>query len=205
MRQDVIFVLKKMALFVGYALVVSALTGLLFIDIHMFGDKVQEGSLTEIAQELMLLVMVMLHLWLGMKQPALRYSSVLIAGFFACALVRELDFAFDQLRHGSWVYAALTITALCLVVAASKPGNTLKGLVVFVKHPSYGILCAGLLNILVFSRLLGMGTLWHALLQEHHLRLVKNVVEEGSELFGYGLCLLASVHYFFDNRRLSGA
>ena len=58
------------------------------------------------------------------------------------------------------------------------------------------LLISGLLAILVFSRLFGMQALWLAILDDGYVRVVKNVVEEGSESFGYMLCLTASIGYF---------
>lgn len=72
------------------------------------------------------------------------------------------------------------------------------------KHPSDGMLSAGLLTVLLFARLMGMGTLWHTLLADEFIRTVKNAVEEGTELFGYTLCLLATLSYF-HTQRASGA
>ncbi|EOW9564629.1 transporter, partial [Enterobacter hormaechei] len=55
---------------------------------------------------------------------------------------------------------------------------------------------SGLLAVLVFSRLFGMQVLWHDILEHGYMRVVKNVVEEGSESFGYMLCLAASLGYY---------
>ncbi len=66
--------------------------------------------------------------------------------------------------------------------------------------PWYGILLSGLLAVLVFSRLFGMQVLWHAILEHGYMRVVKNAVEEGSESFGYMLCLAASLGYYITFR-----
>ncbi|QLO78096.1 hypothetical protein HV306_13805 [Klebsiella grimontii] len=66
----------------------------------------------------------------------------------------------------------------------------------YTRTPWYGLLISGLLAILVFSRLFGMQALWLAILDGGYVRVVKNVVEEGSESFGYMLCLTASIGYF---------
>ncbi|CDL60957.1 FIG00731417: hypothetical protein [Klebsiella pneumoniae IS39] len=55
------------------------------------------------------------------------------------------------------------------------------------------MMISGLLAILVFSRLFGMHGLWYAVLEENYARVVKNTVEEGSESFGYMLCLTATL------------
>ncbi|WP_410015771.1 hypothetical protein ACL2XG_07890 [Sodalis sp. RH24] len=200
MQYDMLFILKKMGSFVLYAAVVAAFTSFLFIDLHFLHDIVKESSLTEVAQELVLAAIVALHLWL-MRNPALRASSLLVAGFFACMLVREMDFAFDAIRHGSWFWVATAIALVCLAFAAADAKRALRGLAGYFGHPSYGLVCAGLLNVLVFSRLMGIGELWRSLLDENYLRAIKNAVEEGSELFGYCLCLLATLSYTVDKQR----
>jgi hypothetical protein len=57
--------------------------------------------------------------------------------------------------------------------------------------------------VLVFSRLFGMQAMWHAILADGYVRIVKNAVEEGSESFGYMLCLTASIGYYCNFRRMA--
>ncbi|MDX7018301.1 transporter, partial [Klebsiella aerogenes] len=73
---------------------------------------------------------------------------------------------------------------------------TLEQLAKYTQSPWYGILLSGLLAVLVFSRLFGMQVLWHDILEHGYMRVVKNAVEEGSESFGYMLCLAASLGYY---------
>ena len=205
MQDDLLFVLKKLGAFLIFGAIVAAFQSLLFIDINFLHDFVKETSLTEIMQEIILLVIVILYASL-IRIPELRNSSVLLAGFFACMLVRELDFAFDLIRQGFWIWIALVVAIVSVAVAATNIRGALAGLKGFFTHPSYGLVCAGLLNVLVFSRLMGMGALWHTLLQDDFVRTVKNAVEEGSELFGYALCLLGAAIYVYDKlKRRRGA
>lgn len=51
--------------------------------------------------------------------------------------------------------------------------KTLYGLTHFITHSSQGMLMAGLLSVLLFSRLFGMGILWEKLLGEDYNRTVK--------------------------------
>lgn len=43
---------------------------------------------------------------------------MLVGGFFLCMLIREMDFAFDALWHGAWVWFALAVALVCLWYAA---------------------------------------------------------------------------------------
>lgn len=45
-----------------------------------------------------------------------------------------------------------------------------------------------------------MQGLWHAILNDGYVRVVKNVVEEGCESFGYMLCLTASFGHYRNFR-----
>ncbi|QWA12814.1 hypothetical protein GTU79_09120 [Sodalis ligni] len=202
MQDDLLFVLKKVGSFLIFAAIVSAFQLLLFIDVRFLHDSVNEISLTEISQEIILFAIVVLHLWL-IRVPAHRAVNVLVGGFFTCLLVREMDFAFDVIQYGSWFWVAMAVCVLCVAVAALDYRRTLAGLADYFRHPGYGLVCAGLLTVLVFSRLMGMGGLWQALLQDAYVRTVKNAVEEGGELFGYVLCLLGTLLYMLDKRNMS--
>lgn len=178
------------------AAVAAALAVLcLWVDIRVFGNDIPEVSLTEVVQESVLAVIVLVHLLLARKYAHLRYSNILIGGFFLAMLIRELDGLFDLLSHGSWVWFALLATAGSLLLPLRHLRQTLSQLAEYTRTPYYGMMISGLLAILVFSRLFGMHGLWYAVLDENFARVVKNTVEEGSESFGYMLCLTATLGY----------
>lgn len=174
--------LRSLLFFFGAAVAAALAVLCLWVDIRVFGNDIPEVSLTEVVQESVLAVIVLVHLLLARKYAHLRYSNILIGGFFLAMLIRELDGLFDLLSHGSWVWFALLATA----------GSQLAA---YTRTPYYGMMISGLLAILVFSRLFGMHGLWYAVLDENFARVVKNTVEEGSESFGYMLCLTATLGY----------
>ena len=55
----------------------------------------------------------------------------------------------------------------------------------------------GLLIIIVFSRAFGTGSLWHDIMGDDYDTLYKNIIQEGLELFGYGLVLYGSMLFYF--------
>lgn len=195
MKQDLPVLLGKAVAFLFYSAFLAALVGLVFIDVHWLHNFVHETSLTEVAQELMLAVISGCFFIAARRQAERRSAWMLIGGFFLCMLIREMDFAFDALWHGAWAWFALAVALLCLWHAARHLDAAVRGLTHVVTHPGYGMMCAGLLCILVFSRLFGMGSLWQTLMLDGYNRAVKNMVEEGCELLGYGLCLLATLNY----------
>lgn len=189
------FLLKRFALFLCAAILVLLSTGLIFLDILVLENGISETSATELGQEVIVGIISLFFFTQAYKKSQLRGGYTLIMGFFLCILIRELDGVFDQIAHGSWVWFALITTFICLAIAIREGKNTFSGLLHFISHPSHGLLLAGLLSILLFSRLFGMGILWQKILGEDYNRAVKNLIEEGSELFGYTLCLISVIWY----------
>lgn len=177
----------------------------LWIDLNFFRDSVTEVSVTEIVQELILAAVVVIHFLLAKKYTLFRFCNILIGGLFLAMLIRELDAIFDMLSHGSWVWFALATSALSLAYPLLNWKKTLEQLQQYTQTPGYGMMLAGLMTILVFSRLIGMGDLWGFILQDGYVRAAKNAVEEGCEMYGYTLCLIAATGFSFQVRRLSAA
>jgi hypothetical protein len=63
----------------------------------------------------------------------LRYSNILIGGFFLAMLIRELDGLFDLLSHGSWVWFALLATAGSLLAPLRHLRQTLSQLAEYTR------------------------------------------------------------------------
>lgn len=200
MQSDLLFIRRKALAFIGCALFLAAMMGMVFIDVRWMNNGVHETSFTEVAQELMLLAVALLFFHAAWRRPDIGPSLVLVGGFFTCMLIRELDFLFDEVSHGCWVWFALAAAALCVTVAMLQPKRAVAGLAELLRHPSWGMMCAGLLTILVFARLFGMRALWQRLMLDGYNHTVKNMAEEGCELLGYSLCLLASLGYLYGGR-----
>lgn len=202
MSDNIKIIVLKFAGFFGCAIFLALMMGLVFIDVNWMNDALHETSFTEIFQEVLLAVIALMFFAQAARQESLRYSLLLMGGFFTCMLIREMDFLFDEIHHGAWVWFALAVALICLWQAALHLSATLAGLVNFLRHPSWNMMAAGLLTILIFSRLFGMHELWERLMLDGYNRTVKNMAEEGTELLGYSFCLLASLRYLWDVRRL---
>lgn len=174
--------------------------GMLWLDIAVFDTQLLEISFTEITQELMLFACALLF-WLSPANDGQRGLNVLAGGFFACLLMRELDGLFDPISHSAWCWPFLLIAVTSLKVAFNRANreHTLRGLAAFVKTPAFGTLSTGLC-VLVFSRVFGMGSFWHLILNEGYARLAKTTVEEGVELMTYAMWLMGSVDYYVQGR-----
>ncbi|ROR08866.1 hypothetical protein EC836_105296 [Erwinia sp. JUb26] len=175
--------------------------GLVFVDVVWMSDELHEASFTEITQELLLAVIAALFIYHARKSPEQRPIRILVAGFFCCMLIRELDFLFDKISHGSWFWFALAVAGVSMIAALRHPRFLVSGLADFMRHPAWGMMTAGMLTILVFSRLFGMNELWQHLMPGDYHRTVKNMAEEGSELLGYTLCLFATLGYLMPSKK----
>lgn len=187
--------------FLIYASVMTLTFLLLYLDVVWLKNYVEEISLTEISQEIMLVCIIYNLLVCAYKYAATRYSSVLLAGLFACMLIRELDSFLDNVFHGFWIYPALLIALSAIIYAFRYPTDTVNQLINYSRNSTYGYMIVGLLVILIYSRLFGMKIIWQTLLDGGYNRIVKNVVEEGTELFGYSICLVSTLMYRVKLRR----
>jgi hypothetical protein len=120
--------LRSLLFFFGAAVAAALAVLCLWVDIRVFGNDIPEVSLTEVVQESVLAVIVLVHLLLARKYAHLRYSNILIGGFFLAMLIRELDGLFDLLSHGSWVWFALLATAGSLLLPLRHLHQTLSQL-----------------------------------------------------------------------------
>ena len=181
------------------AIIAASVVGCLYLDVTIHRD-LSEGSFVEFGQEVLLLITTVLFGTLAIKT---RQGGLwLVAGFFGCLFIRELDAYFDEIVHGAWKYFALGVMFFSLFKAwRLGVENTFGTLAAFMKSRSFIFIFIGLLVVLVFSRLFGMGELWHAIMGDNFIRLVKNVVEEGCELWGYALITWGAINYVLTFKR----
>ena len=193
---DVRIIINSMIAFILYSLGVALAISTLLLDIIWLKHGVYEYSITEISQELALLLITIIFVRLAFKYEVQRNAHILIAGFFFCLLIRELDSFFDLITHGFWLYPALFVSIIALAMTFLRnPKLTIHQLAKYTQQPHYIYMMAGLICILVFSRLFGMGILWKALLNENYSRDIKNIAEEGPELLGYVFCTISTLFY----------
>lgn len=177
-----------------------ALTGIalsmIWLDITVFKTNILEISFVEISQETMLFLCASLFL-AGTSTPEKKGISILVGGFFACLLMRELDGLLDSISHSAWCWPFTAIATVSVALAFNKKNRqeTLTALASFARTRVFGTMTTGL-SILVFSRVFGMGDFWHLVLSQGYIRLAKTTVEEGIELLTYSMWLAASIEHF---------
>ena len=194
MTENMKTILAGFTEFILAALIAACVVGCIYFDVTI-NQNILEDSFVEFAQEWLLLGTTALF---AMQAAAKRQGGLwLVSGFFGCMFIRELDAYFDMIVHGAWKYFALMVVAFVFFKAwRMGKENTIASLAAFMKTRSFVFIFIGLLIVLVYSRLFGMGELWHSIMTDNFNRTVKNVVEEGSELWGYALVFWGAVKYW---------
>ncbi|NLY03385.1 MAG: hypothetical protein GXZ15_00850 [Campylobacter sp.] len=198
-------IFKSFLFFILVAFFAAITVGILYIDLQFDTVGLKEDSLTEYSQAIYLFMTAAIFFYISKKKANLKQACVLISAFFIVMLIRESDAYFDKISHGSWVYFALFVTFIAIFYSlkTAKFNGLSNQLYCYTQSPSYGLMLAGLITILVFSRLFGTGEIWHIVLKDHYLRIVKDIIQESLESFGYTLCFLSSLWFAKDKRNLN--
>lgn len=166
------------------------------VDVMYYGTTLGESSLTESLQVAILLVVSAMFFKLSQAKEDVRHAALLICGFFLVLAIRELDHWLDMIIHGFWFYPALLVTVFALSQAYKGGISTLEEMALVLKS-SYGkLMIVGVVLLVVFSRLYGMGSFWREAMGDNYIRSVKNISEEGIELLCYTLIFWASIQIY---------
>ncbi len=188
-------VLKAIARTTLLACLISLPVVALWLDVQWMGNMVGEYSATEFGQLALLVGCVLVWLRLAKGSNEDRRFATLAAGFFACMLIRESDATLDLLFDGLWQTLVILVSGICVAYSVNDWRSTLRGMARLLMSRAGVMLMVGLVLLLVYSRLLGMSALWQGLLGDGYLRVLKNAIEESTELLGYVLILIASLNY----------
>lgn len=172
-----------------------------YSDLIILGNDLGEISITEITQEALLLASAFIFWHGAWKKPEIRGLLVLIAGFFSCLFIREMDSFLDEIRHGFWFWPALVMALSAIVYARFLAGNTtLKPLTDFINTKPYFLMVIGMIILIILSRTFGSGNLfWNHLLPDGDAFLAKTIVQEGLELLGYGFIFYGALVFNYRN------
>lgn len=201
MKQDLGVIGALLGRWAGIALL-TALPVLLFhLDTLWLGNNVGEWSLVEVVAELFLASAILGFIRLARLSPDDRGFAVLAAAFLGCMLVRELDALLDLVFDGLWQVLVTGIAVSTLAWAWRNRVAVAAATRRFVLTRQAATLAVGMAVVLVFSRLFGMGDIWGQFVDLESARVVKNAIEECTELLGYSLVLVGSAGYVQRRRR----
>lgn len=163
------------------------------IDIQALGH-IPESSWTERTQEALLGISILLFLYRIKQEKA--SGLYLVVGLLACMLIREWDVVFDNIFHGAWKLIAIPSAILFIHLALKDGVNAAcQHLRSFFNTPAYHLLFAGLIIVLVVSRIIGMRFMVQIISGPHFHQSVKSFLEEGTELLGYIIIFTSSLSY----------
>jgi hypothetical protein len=129
--------------------------------------------------------------------------------------IRECDNANDRaFFHGAWVPFALAAAATSIFFAAKDGKSIVPGLAAIATGRRFGILAISLAIVFFYARIFGMKQIWlhtyESIIGSENssmlVRPVKNIAEEGLELFAYALITLwSAASAFFPEKGHGGA
>ena len=150
--------------------------------------KFGEVSATEIAQEVILFLLGLVFLAAGRFNKNIGPISKLISVFFFMAFIREFNNQIDF-----WFYLVLPLIFLFAWLIWQYRNRLVSSITELLRIPETAYLVTGFLVTFVFSRFFGRTKLWEAILEADYNRWGKNAAEEGIELLGYALFLIAGI------------
>ena len=136
--------------------------------------------------------------------PGFRPLLVVLSILAACGLVRELDFYLDGLvADGAWQILVGLLLATAIAIYGIYRDSMRSVVREVLETSAFGLMLAGALTTVVFSRMFGRQDVWNTVMQEHYHRTAKNLAEENLELFGVGLILMGMIELLLYIRRRS--
>ncbi len=164
--------------------------------------KFSENTFTEWAQQAILFIMAILFGVVAWRQVSMRALSISLMGISLIGLVREYNNFFNnQVFDGAWQVTALIVLIITFILFFPYRQQLVANLKSYQGTLSQGFLLAGFLATFIYSRLFGRTVFWQTLMEQDYLQNAKNAAEEGTELLGYGLLLIASIEYFIRYRK----
>ena len=184
--------------FILISLLSAGVVTIIKIDFFLLENSLIELSLTELFQQLLLLASASIFIWSANKVEESQTLFILISGFFGCMLLRELDFYFDMIAHGFWFYPTILLASSVIIYSIKNSSFFISSIRSFSETNTYCYILVGLVIVLVFSRLLGSGTLWEEVMNDDYQYVYKTIIQEGLELFGYVFLFVGSLHQLKD-------
>jgi hypothetical protein len=187
--------------FIIISLLSAGIVTTINIDYFLLKNQLSERSLTELFQQALLLASVVIFIWSASKVEESKTLFILIAGFFGCMFLRELDYYFDMIAHGFWLYPTLLLAGSVILYSFKHTDNLIESVRAFSQSNAYFNILIGLVIIMIFSRLFGSGSLWKDVMNEDYHHIYKTIIQEGLELFGYLFLFIGSFYQFKNVRK----
>lgn len=168
----------------------------LYLDINIFKDDVYEVSVTEISQTVLLLMSSVLFLIIAKRRVDLRGFCILATGFFLSMAVREQNNFLNDWHKYTWEMIVFVILVITFWQAYKNKTTIVQPLFQFLKSREGAVMVVSMALLHVLSRMLEPEKLWRQVMESGYVRVVKNMVEEGTETTAYIIGFYAVFLYF---------
>ena len=149
-----------------------------------------EISLTEIFQEIILFILSVFYLYFGFRYRKIQPVTNIVSIFYIISLIREFNFLISW-----WIYPVLCMLIILMWLIFTDFRKLKEASVAFFIQPASSWFLSGFLVTYIFSRLFGRSSFWQLLYSDSSYRLAKAVAEEGLELLGNSLMLIAAFEF----------
>jgi len=174
-----------------YAVLIIMVLFMIFLD----WPGAREWTMIELTELAFLLITACIFISAGYLDPSKRALMTSLAGLMILFLIRELDWIFYDIYLNWLPIAIIHIYFMTKLVIYQRKGLN-RALLDFFNQPCSGIVLSGFLTVLVFSRFCSNKLFWKLVMGHHFVNDVRRFAEEGVELFGYSLLLIAAIEYF---------
>ncbi|ARS51954.1 hypothetical protein [Kushneria konosiri] len=197
--------LKSLYRYIAYLFFVALICQCMYWDAlpRELEDQFSETSFAEIAQTFLLLGSL-IALWRVRAMGVYRHGTVLMFAFLLASLIREQDFMLDRVFDGLWQWLVTLVLVPATVFLVRYRLRVLDECCRYMQQMSFGLFLSGFVTVYVFSRLMGRGIFWEAVLKAQYVYEIKATIEESIETLGFALILLSTVELWLWARRKAG-
>lgn len=178
-----------------YLLALAGIAQCIALEAFQFGAaaKYGESSLTEHLQDLFTFSSALTFMVCAYLSKPLRQACILFGALMFMMFVRESDSLLDEkVFDGAWQLIVAAVIIATVFSLRNQIKESYESLKRFSQTSSFGFVITGLVIVLAFSRMFGRTSFWQSVMGDAYMRSVKNIVEEGTELLGYSIVMIAA-------------
>ncbi|SBS28898.1 hypothetical protein MAQ5080_01241 [Marinomonas aquimarina] len=183
-----------------YLLALAGIAQCIALEAFQFGTAAEygESSLVEHLQDLFTFSSALTFMVCAYLSKPLRQACILLGALMFMMFVRESDSLLDaQVFDGAWQLIVGAVIIATVYGLRNQVKDSYDSLKRFSQTSSFGFVVAGLVVVLAFSRMFGRTSFWQSVMGDAYVRTVKNIVEEGTELLGYSIVMIAATELLF--------
>jgi hypothetical protein len=181
--------------FVSYTALFVAIYAVMAYD--ALSADFSETSLTERAQEALLIVISLISFYSARQYPAYRTLATSLGVMALVSLIREFNnYAYKYLFPYAWQVGVLLVVIPFFVFLYRNYRDLIREVTSTANHYFFATLLIGTLVLHVFSRLYGLHFIWQNLMGDGYLYSVVRASEESIELLGYSIVFIGTIEFY---------